>query len=317
MNDEVRVFAPASVSNLNCGFDILGFAVEGPGDTVRVRRCERPGVFLTAIEGDGGQLPRAPERNTASVAVARLLSEIDRPDLGLEVELHKGMPLRSGLGSSAASGVAAVVAATALLELELPQEVLLRCAVEGERVACGSAHADNAAPSLYGGLVLVRAVEKPAVVELPVPEPLSCAVVRLPVEVDTGAARALLGDSVALHDAVRQWGNVAAFVAGLCRADPELIGSALVDVIAEPVRLAQVPHLPEARRAALEAGALGCGLSGSGPSIFALCWTLETARRAARAMAERLREVSGLEPETLVSPVGAEGARILADREPA
>lgn len=311
----IRAFAPASVSNVNCGFDIFGFAVAGPGDVVAVRRRAEPGVVLGKIEGDDGRLPRSAGHNSASVAISRLFAEIDRQDVGLEVSLTKGMPLRSGLGSSAASGVAAVVAAAALLELELPKEALLRSAVEGERVVCGSAHADNAAPSLYGGFVLVRKDASPSVVPLPVPVGLSCALVRPHLEIDTGEARALLGDQVPLGAAVTQWGHAAAFVAGLFRADLELMASALVDAVAEPRRAALVPGFADVRTAALEAGALGCGLSGSGPTLFALCQGAARAKTVAAAMRAVFESSAEVESDVWISEVGAPGARLLAANE--
>lgn len=315
--DWIRAFAPASVSNVNCGFDIFGFAVAGPGDVVAVRRRAAAGVYLTAIEGDDGRLPRTAEHNSASVAISRLLAELDRQDVGIELRLTKGMPLRSGLGSSAASGVAALVAAAALLEIELPKEVLLRCAVEGERVACGSAHADNAAPSLYGGFVLVRQNASPSVVSLPVPAGLSCALLRPHLEIDTGAARALLDEQVPLGAAVTQWGHTAAFVAGLFRADTELLASALVDVVAEPRRAAQIPGFAEVRAAAKAEGALGCGLSGSGPTIFALCSGAAEANVVAAAMRSALERSSDLGSDIWISEVGTQGARRLAaDEDP-
>jgi homoserine kinase len=231
--------------------------------------------------------------------------------------LEKGLPLASGLGSSAASAVAAAVAVDRLLGLALPRETLLAAAVEGERAGVGSAHADNAAASLYGGFVLVRRVaESFHVLELPVPEGFSCAVVHPHVEVDTGKARQLLGDRVALPAAVTQWGNTAAFVAGLYRGDADLLRGALVDVVAEPLRAAQVPGFEEMKRAAIATGALGCSLSGSGPSTFALTLHLVGAEIAGEAMAEALfGAVGGC--DVFVSSVAAPGARVLEAGEEA
>ncbi len=309
MSSSVRAFAPATVSNVACGFDILGFAIEAPGDEVVARPRSAPGVELLEVTGDGGRLPRDPERNTAGVAVRALL-ERTASDRGVALSLHKGMPLSSGLGSSAASGVAAATAANLALGLEAPRELLLECALAAEEVACGSAHADNAAPCLYGGFVLIRGGSKtPDVVPLPVPEGLSAAVVRPHLEVETRGARTLLGDSVALNNAVTQWGNVAGLVAGLFRGDFELIARSLVDVVAEPKRSSLVPGFAATKRAALDSGALGCSLSGSGPTIFALCRSRSGAERAAAAMVATLAEASGLVADRYVSRVGAEGAR--------
>ncbi|MDY7095605.1 MAG: homoserine kinase, partial [Acidobacteriota bacterium] len=230
--------------------------------------------------------------------------------------LHKGMPLASGLGSSAASAVAAVTAANALLRLDRSQEDLLRCVLEAERSACGSAHGDNAAPSLYGGFVLVRGAggANPRVDPLPVADDLFCALLHPHVAVETGAARALLGDRVPLAAAVVQWGNTAALTAGLFRDDDELLASALEDAIAEPLRAGNVPGFADLRQAALDHGALGAGLSGSGPTLFALCRGRRRARQIADAMARAL-EPHGVEGDTLVTPVGAPGARVLARGE--
>ena len=305
-----RAFAPGSVSNLACGFDVLGFAIEQPGDEVVVRERSEPGVELLELSGDDGRLPRDAARNTAGVAVSRLLREAGC-GRGVGLSLHKNMPLSSGLGSSAASGVAAVYATNHLFGLGASREEMLRCAMAAEEVACGSAHADNATPSLLGGLVLIRSSDPLDVVELPVPEGLSCAIVRPHIEVETRASRSLLGESVPLRAAVTQWGNLAALVAGLFRSDLELIGRSLVDVIAEPKRAVLVPGFDAVRRAALDRGALGCSLSGSGPSIFALCASRSVAESAVAAMQAAFVASHGLASDRFVSTVGAEGARLI------
>ncbi len=306
----VRVFAPGTVSNVGCGFDVFGFAIDGPGDLVEARLTERSGVRLAAIDGDDGVLPRDAERNTAGIAAAQVLERAGFT-AGIELRLEKRMPLSSGLGSSAASAVAAAVAVDVLLRARLPKEELLLCALEAERVACGAAHGDNAAPSLYGGFVLVRARERVRVDALPVPVELTCAILRPHLSVDTGAARRLLGDQVPLARAVLQWGNTAALVAALFRQDWDLLASAIEDVVAEPLRRALVPGFGEVKSAALAAGALGCSLSGSGPAIFALCQGEIAARRAIDAMAESFAAATGIGADRIVSRVGATGARVL------
>lgn len=304
----IRAFAPASVSNLACGFDVMGFAIEGLGDEIVALEGDEKGVRISSIEGDDGRLPRAADRNTAGVAVQALL-EAAGIEAAIELRLIKHMPLSSGLGSSAASAVAAAVAVNELLELRAERAVLLRCAMAGEKAACGTAHPDNAAPSLHGGLVLIRHPNPADVIPLPVPEGLSCALVRPHVEVETRAARQLLGDQVPLRAAVAQWGNLGALVAGLFRGDLELIARALEDHIAEPVRAPLVPGFAAVQEAARKSGALGCSLSGSGPTIFALCESLETAEGTSRAMAEALCD-AGIECDRRISPVGAEGAAV-------
>lgn len=308
MDREVKAFAPATVSNVGCGFDALGFAVEQPGDTV-VARERAEGIVIAEITGDDGRLPKAVDRNTAGVAVATLLGTLDC-HRGVELEVHKGLPLGSGLGSSAASGVAALCAVDRLFDLGASRELMLRCAMEAEWVACGSAHPDNAAPSLWGGFVLIRRDTEPEVISLPVPEGLACAVVRPHVEVETRAARELLGDTVPLPDAVVQWSNLGGLVSALFREDLELLSRCLVDVVAEPKRATLVPGFHLAQKAGRDAGALGAGLSGSGPSIFALCTDLATAEGVADAMVEALH-TTGVRVDRTVSPVGTRGAHVV------
>lgn len=306
----VRAFAPATVSNVGCGFDVLGFAIEAPGDVVVAEPLDEPGVRLLGVTGDGGRLPRDAATNTAGVAARALLENRGLDGVGVGLRLEKGMPIGSGLGSSAASAVAAVRAVDALLGLEASREELLAAALEGERAACGAAHADNAAPSVWGGIVLVRAHEPPDVVELPVPEGLSCAVVKPRIEISTRAARDALAPTVPLADAVAQWGNLGALVAALFTGDLELLGRSLVDRVAEPRRAALVDGFEAARDAALGAGALGAGLSGSGPSIFALSAGRREAEEIAEAMVGALAAV-GVASDRWVSAVGCPGARIL------
>lgn len=304
-------FAPATVANVACGFDVLGLALEKPGDTVTAERSDEPGVSLAGIEGDGGRLTLDPDANTATVAAKHLLTtRAADPSLGVRITVAKGLPLASGMGSSAASAVAAVVAVDHLLELGASRTDLLTSALEGERMAAGAGHADNAAACLYGGFVLVRPGEKPDVIRLPVPEGLSVAVVRPHREVSTKDSRVLLGKVVQLDNAVAQWANVGALVSGLYTEDWELISRALVDHVAEPVRSENVPAFADVKRAALDEGALGCSLSGSGPSMFALCRDLEIARRVAARMRSTFAERAGLEADEHVSSVSDQGARV-------
>lgn len=306
MNDSCRVFAPATVSNVACGFDVLGFAVEGPGDLVTATRREEPGVALASLTGDDGRLPREAERNTAGVAVQALLERAGSA-AGVALHIEKRMPLASGLGSSAASAVAAVVAVNELLGLGASRGDLLACALAGELMACGSAHADNAAPCLYGGFVAVRSNDPLEVVELPTPAGLACALVRPHVAVETRRARLALGDTVPLAATVRQCGNLAALVAALFRGDLGLLARSLEDHVAEPKRADLVPGFRQVQTAAREAGALGCSLSGSGPSIFALCASLAEAEKVADAMKGAL-DLLDLPADRLVSAVGTRGA---------
>lgn len=304
----VTAFAPATVSNLACGFDVLGFPLESLGDEVTARAIDA-GVEIDDIIGDGGRLPRDPAKNTASVAVRALL-DATGARRGVALTIHKGLPLSSGLGGSAASAAGAVVAANALLALGASLETLMACALEGERLGAGSAHADNIAPCLCGGLVLVRRPNPPDVIRLPVPEGLTAVVVHPNLEIETAKARALLGDTVPLADAVRQWANLGAFVDGLHRGDFAQIGRSLEDTIAEPRRASLVPGLAAIKRAAAEAGALGCSLSGSGPSLFALCAGRRDALAVEAAMTAAVRAQIGGYSRSIVSPIAARGAYV-------
>jgi homoserine kinase len=310
-------FAPATVANVACGFDVLGLALEAPGDTVMAEIVEEPGVVLSSIEGDSGRLSRDPEKNTASVAVRKLVERRQGfSSAGIRIELQKGLPLASGMGSSAASAVAAALAVDDLLELDLSYPELLAAALEGERVVAGSAHADNVAACLYGGIVLVRSTQPLDVVPLPVPVGLSVAILRPHLEMSTRDSRVLLGDQVRLSDAVQQWGNVGGLVAGLYSGDLGLVSRSLSDRVAEPLRSPYVPGFAAVKEAALAGGALGSSLSGSGPSIFALCADLDTAKSVAEKMSRAFDRATDLERDLYVSRVCAEGARILSDEKP-
>lgn len=303
-------FAPATVSNVACGFDVLGFALEAPGDEVTARLVSS-GVQIESITGDDGRLPREPAKNTAGVAALALLTKLEERR-GVALTIRKGLPLSSGLGGSAASAAAAVVAVDAVLGANTPIETLIACALEGERLGAGSAHADNIAPCICGGFVLVRRPNPPDVIRLPVPAGLVAVVVHPQLEIETARARAMLGTSVPLADAVRQWANLGAFVDGLHRGDFAQISRSLEDTIAEPRRASLVPGLALIKRAAGEAGALGCSLSGSGPSLFALCVGRDVARRVAEAMTAAVKTHIGGQPQTYVSAISPRGAHVLS-----
>ena len=311
----IAVFAPATVSNVACGFDVLGFALDTPGDVVVAEAAGDDAVEIVAIEGDQGRLSRDPARNTAGAAAQALLVRLGARR-GIRLTVHKGIPLASGVGSSGASAVASVVAVNELLGRPAPLGVLFECAMQAEIAACGTAHPDNVAPALYGGFVLARAGAMPDgssdIIRLPVPDGLSCAVLHPHLEVHTGAARALLGDTVPLAAAVRQWGNVGGMVAGLFLNDLPLIARTLEDHVAEPKRAHLVPGFAHVKNAAYAAGALGCSLSGSGPSMFALCASVERAELVGEAMRTAFAQQSEVMADLWVSPVGRGGARLVA-----
>ena len=307
----VTAFAPATVSNVACGFDVLGFALDAPGDEVTASLVDGPVATVTIVDisGDDGRLPRDARRNTAGIAAQALLDRLgERRPVALRIQ--KALPLASGLGGSAASAVAAVVAVDALVGASTPLETLIGCALEGERIGAGAAHADNVVPALCGGFVLVRTPNPPDIVRLPVPAGLTAVVVHPDLEIETARARAMLGDTVPLADAIRQWANLGALVDGLHRGDFALIARALEDTIAEPRRAALVPGLFAIKRAALDAGALGCSLSGSGPAVFALCASASVAAAVAVAMTSAVQTAIGGRPQTYVSPIAARGARV-------
>jgi homoserine kinase len=297
------------VSNVACGFDVLGFALDEPGDEVTAE-FSPAGVQIAGIEGDGGRLPREAARNTAGVAALALLTKLGDPR-GVKLTIRKGLPLSSGLGGSAASAAAAVVAVNALLGANASRETLIQSALEGERLGAGSSHADNIAPCICGGFVLVRRANPPDIVTLPVPRGLTAVVVHPDLEIETAKARALLGDTVPLADAVKQWANLGAFVHAVHTGDFELLSRSLEDTIAEPRRAPLVPGLALIKRAATEAGALGSSLSGSGPSLFALCRGDETAARVAEAMDRAVRTHIGGVPQVYISRITGQGARVI------
>lgn len=305
----IRVFAPATIANVGPGFDVFGLALHEPGDEVIASISDKPGVRIRAITGDDGKLPLDAAKNTAGVAVAAFLNHVSATQ-GVELTVHKHMPLGSGLGSSAASSVAAVVAANELLGSPLRRRELLPFTMEGERIACGAAHADNVAPSLLGGFVLIRSYEPLDVVQISVPDFLHCTVVHPHIEVRTEDARKILRRELSLSDAVTQWGNTAGLIAGLMQQDAGLIGRSLTDTIIEPQRSLLIPGFDAVKEAALGTGSLGSSISGSGPSVFALSDSLQTAIACGEAMRKAFQDI-GLKSDVFVSKVNKFGPRIL------
>ncbi len=309
-SNKLSVFAPATVSNLNCGFDVLGFALNAPGDTVEVELTDSGHVELIAITGDGGLLPTIPERNTATAVVKMFFDKLGLSH-GARVWLHKGMPLNSGLGSSAASAVASLVAVNTITGNPMSREELLLLAMEGERLACGSAHADNVAPCLYGGLVLIRSYEPLEVLQLPVPESIYCLVVHPHVHIPTREARAALPTEIPLKTAIAQWANLGGFVSACYSNDIALMGRSMTDLVAEPVRYQRIPYYLDMKQLALSSGAIAFGISGSGPTVFGLFENSDAAAHSAR-------EISGLllshdvGNEFYISPVNQQGPKILS-----
>lgn len=309
---EIKVFAPATVANVVCGFDVLGFAVNEPGDEVVMRLVDEPGVRLLQITGDEGRLPLDSNKNTVSASVQHYLKHLNRTDVGVEIELHKKMPIGSGLGSSSASTVAGLFAINQLMGNLLTAKELVPFAMKGEELACGYGHADNVAPALMGGFVLVRSYDPLDLVALPTPKNLFAAIVYPEVDVPTKDARQMIRSKVLLKDAVTQWGNVAGLVAGLCLNDTDLLGRSMKDVLVEPVRSILIPDFEHLRELAMENGALGFGISGSGPSVFALATDEQSARQITKAQQQHLNKLN-INSKAFVSPVNAEGPRVLEE----
>lgn len=312
----VRVFAPATVANVGSAFDVLGCALEAPGDIVEASLSGAPGVRVISISGDHGKLPLEADRNTAGVAAKALLAylQVRDPSLlaaGVELRIEKGLPIGSGLGSSSASAVAGVVAVNELFGAPLSRSELIPFAMEGERVACGAAHADNVAPSLLGGFALIRSYSPLECIAIPAPEAAWVSVVSPHLELRTQDARKILKRSVSLDAAIAQWGNVAALVAGIYQGDIALMGRALEDKIIEPERAQLIPGFFAVKEAALQAGASGCSISGSGPSVFALSGCEATAGASGDAMARAFAHLS-IEASLHISRINRHGASVLS-----
>ena len=305
--ERATAFAPASVGNVAIGFDILGFSVDALGDRVTVSRRAAPGVEIGVVKGPG-DLPREPRDNTAGRALLAM-QETLQPGFGFLLDLDKGIPLGSGLGGSAASAVGAVVAANALLPSPCSLPQLLGFALAGEAVASGSRHVDNIAPSLYGGLVLTVGLDEPRVKQIPVPANIRAVIVHPHMFLATAKARSILRRSVDLSDFVWQTAHLAGFISGCYTDDLDMIRASFEDVIIEPQRQALIPGFQEVRRAAMQAGALGCSISGAGPSMFA--WALtESAEPVAGAMQQKF-EAGGLETDAWIVEIRNRGARVI------
>ncbi len=291
MADSVKIFAPATSANLTCGFDVLGLCLEAPGDEVIMRKTSKQGVKIKSIQGDGGKLSLDPAKNTVGVSAIEFLNayqEVHEVDFGIEIELHKKMPFGSGMGSSAASAVAGAFGANELLGKPFDKRELLPFAMEGERQSCGTAHADNVAPSLFGGIVLVRSYHPLDVIPLNVPVGLHVVIVYPHVEVKTSDARKVVPQQIPLSQAIEQWGNLAGLIAGFMKPDYDLLSRSMKDVIVEPHRSQFIPQYKELKDIALSQRALGFGISGSGPSVFALTNNYHVARKIGDDMVAEL-----------------------------
>jgi len=303
--NEIKIFCPATIANISCGFDVLGVALDSVGDEMIVRKISEKGIRITKLTGQ--DLPLETEKNVAGVAGLAFLEKSDY-DGGFEIEIHKKIKAGSGIGSSAASSTGAVWAMNELLGKPFTKIDLVKFAMEGERLASGVAHADNVAPALFGGFTLVRSYEPLDVVQIPSPDQLFATVIHPQIEVKTSDSRSVLRTKITLAQGIKQWGNVGGLVAGLFTSDYNLIGRSLVDHIVEPIRSILIPGFDVVKSEAIITGALGCGISGSGPSIFAFSEGQETAKKVAQSMKEVYQNI-GIDYDVHVSRVNVEGIR--------
>lgn len=305
--NEIKLFAPATIANVSCGFDVLGLCLDTVGDEMIIRKVNDKGVKITKVIGQ--DLPLETNKNVAGVAVLALLEKV-AVDYGFEIEIYKNIKPGSGIGSSAASSAGAVFGVNKLLGEPFTLQELIPFAMEGERLASGTAHADNVAPALLGGFTLVRSYQPLDIVKIDAPTALYATVVHPQIEVKTADARSVLKQTVSLRQTVIQLGNLGGLISGLYTEDYELIGRSLHDEIVEPYRSILIPEFENVKKAALDAGALGSGISGSGPSIFALSKGKETAEKVGRAMASVYNTIA-IDYDIHVSKVNANGIKIL------
>ena len=304
---KIKIFCPATIANLSCGFDVLGTCLENVGDEMIIRKTSEKGIKITKIVG--ANLPLETEKNVAGVAGLALLNEVDI-DFGFEIEIYKNIKAGSGIGSSAASAAGAVFGINELLGSPFSIKELVKFAMQGEVLASGSAHADNVAPCLLGGFTLVRSINPMDIIRIESPNELFVTVIHPQIELKTADMRAVLPEMILLKSAIEQWGNVGALVSGLHSSDYELIERSLQDVIVEPLRSKFIPFFDEIKKKSIENGALGAGISGSGPSIFAFSRGIENAEKVAKAM-KSVFEKSEIEFDIHVSRINSDGVKII------
>lgn len=305
--NEIKIFCPATIANLSCGFDVLGLCLDNVGDEMIIRKSGQKGIRITKIIG--ADLPMETEKNVAGVAALSLLKEINT-EIGFEIEIYKSIKAGSGIGSSAASAAGAVFGINELLGKPFSRKELVKFAMKGEVIASGSEHADNVAPALLGGFTLVRSYNPLDIIRIESPSELYATVIHPQIELKTSEMRAVLQPMISLRSAIIQSGNIAGLIAGLYTKDYELIGRSLHDEIAEPLRGKFIPKFDLLKKTAIDNGALGSGISGSGPSVFALSKGIETAQRVADAISKIYDEMQ-LPYEIHVSKINEQGIRII------
>ena len=305
--NEIKIFSPATVANVSCGFDVLGFCLESVGDEMVIRKTDQKGIRITKIKGF--DLPYETEKNVAGVSALAMYNAID-VDFGFEIEIYKNIKPGSGIGSSAASAVGSVFGMNELLGRPFNKTQLTEFAIKGEALASKCEHADNLAPALFGGFTLVKIVNPLEILQIPTPHHLYATIIHPQIEIKTAESRAILPKEVPLQDAITQWANVGSLIHGLHTSNYELIKNSLHDVIIEPHRSKLIPNFNEVKTEALKAGALGCGISGSGPSIFTLSEGLETAKKVKSAM-HNVYSKTDIDFDIHVSEINTEGVKIL------
>ena len=304
---EIKVFAPASVANVTCGFDILGFPLYGTGDELSIRSIGENTIKIKTIEGF--DLPLDPQKNVAGVVIQKFMKDMNIKT-GFEISIKKGIKPGSGMGSSAASAAGAAFAVNELAGRPLQTKELVNYAMEGEKLASGVLHADNVAPALLGNFVLIRSYDPLDIIQLEAPEELHCTVVHPYIQVKTEDSRMILRKQISLKKAIEQWGNVAGLITGILTSNYPLIGRSMHDVIIEPVRSILIPKFDEVKKSVLKAGALGCGISGSGPSIF----TLSEGEKNARNVQDKMRKIYktlGVDFDIYVSKINKQGTYVI------
>lgn len=306
MTNEINIFAPATVANVACGFDVLGFCLDSVGDDMIIRKTQEKGIRITDIKGY--DLPLETEKNVAGVSALAMYNDI-QPDCGFEIEIQKNIKPGSGIGSSAASAVGSVFGMNELLGKPYNKTQLTNFAMKGEALASQSEHADNIAPALFGGFTLVKSISPLEVLEIPTPKDLFVTLIHPQIEIKTAEARAILPKDVPLKKAITQWANVGSLIHALHTNNYELIQRSLTDVIIEPYRSKLIPKFNDVKSAALEAGALGCAISGSGPSIFALSKGETMAKNVQNAL-DDVYSKTPIDFHTFVSKINTEGIKI-------
>ncbi|MFH6769377.1 homoserine kinase [Gaetbulibacter aquiaggeris] len=306
--NEIKIFCPGTVSNVACGFDVLGFCLDKVGDEMIIRRTSKKGIYITKIEGY--DLPYETEKNVAGVSALALIEDA-KPDCGFEIEIYKKIKPGSGIGSSAASAAGSVFGINELLGRPYNKKILTYFAMKGEAIASKCEHADNLAPAIFGGFVLVKSITPLEILQLPTPDDLYVTVIHPQIEIKTAEARAILPKEIPLQKAITQWANLGSLVHALHSNDYDLISKSLHDEIIEPYRSQLIPHFSDVKKAALKAGALGCSISGSGPSIFSLSKGIKTAKDVEVAI-NNIYKTTGIEFDMFVCKINTEGMKIIS-----